>query len=97
MYFDAIECTVEEAERKAQENYKQMCKFDKELAQLWKRRNKYDDTDSQFQEIIEGIDEEIYITESIANKYDTWYDYWSMQAIWAKKRLEKQKKDKENG
>ena len=92
MYFEAIGCTVEEAERNAQKYYEQMCEFDKELTQLWKRRDKYDDTDSQFQKIIEEIDEEIYITESFANKCDDYYDYWSMQAIWAKKRLEKQKK-----
>ena len=86
MYFEPIECTVEEAERNAQEQFEQMCEFDKELVRLRKKRDMYDDTDIQDCEIIAEIDNEIYVTESCANKCDTYYDYWQTQARWARQR-----------
>lgn len=89
MLFEPIDCTVEEAERNAKEQYEQMCEFDSELQPLYTRLHELESIcDSQYYEEECQLKERIYRLEDCADKCDRYYDYWLKQAEWARAREE---------
>lgn len=89
MLFEPVDCTVEEAERNAKEQYEQMCKFDSELKPLYARLHELESIcDPQYEEEENKLRDSIYWLEESADERERYYDYWLKQAEWARAREE---------
>lgn len=86
MYIEPIECTVEEAEEQKQEALKEMQRCDSQIYKLRHILSEFDEYDPQNSDIVKGISNKIFYLSECANTSERRWDYWSLQAKWAKKR-----------
>lgn len=91
MYFEPIECTVEEAERLAQNAFEEMQEFDSQIYELQQKLSEIDEYDPQNRDIVKEISDEIFYLSECANTRERWWDYWAQQARWAQARWAKER------
>jgi hypothetical protein len=96
MYFEPIDCTVEEAEENKKRQIKMLERLLEELRSLYERQAELEgyDLDDYEQEELNIILEKIDSLECCAANREREIDYWDTQARWARKRAE-QNKEKE--
>lgn len=88
MYFEPIECTVEEAEENKKRQIKMLERFRQELRPLYERQDELEgsDLDDYEQSELNMILTEIDILESCVANREREIDYWDTQMNWAKER-----------
>lgn len=93
MYFEPIDCTVEEAEENKKRQIKMLEQMWQELRPLYKRQDELEgyDLDDYEQEELNIILEKIDSLECCAANREREIDYWDTQANWARKRAEQNK------
>ena len=90
MYFEPIECTVEEAEENKKRQIKMLEQVWEELRPLYKRRDQLEGytLDYYEQSELDIILSKIESLESCAVNREREIDYWDTQANWVRKRAE---------
>ena len=90
MYFEPIDCTVEEAEENKKRQIKMLEQLWQELRPLYERQDELEgyDLDDYEQSELNMILTEIESLESCAANREREIDYWDTQANWARKRKE---------
>lgn len=91
MYFEPIDCTVEEAEENKKRQIKILEQMRQELRPLYKRQAELEgyDLDDYEQEELNIILEKIDSLECCAANREREIDYWDTQANWARKEVSK--------
>lgn len=91
MYFEPIDCTVEEAEENKKRQIKMLEQMRQELRPLYKRQAELEgyDLDDYEQEELNIILEKIDSLECCAANREREIDYWDTQANWARKEVSK--------
>ena len=91
MYFEPIECTVEQAEENKKRQIKMLERLWEELRPLYERQDKLEgyDLDDYEQSELNIILTEIESLESCAANREREIDYWDTQAKWAREGQEK--------
>ena len=89
MYFEPIDCTVEEAEENKKRQIKMLEQIRQELRPLYKRQAELEgyDLDDYEQEELNIILEKIDSLECCAANREREIDYWDTQANWARKEV----------
>ena len=91
MYFEPIDCTVEEAEENKKRQIKMLEQMRQELRPLYNRQAELEgyDLDDYEQEELNIILEKIDSLECCAANREREIDYWDTQANWARKEVSK--------
>ena len=87
MYFEPIECTVEEAEENKKRQIKMLERLWEELQPLYERQDELEgyDLDDYEQSELNIILTEIESLESCAANREREIDYWDTQVNWGRK------------
>ena len=90
MYFEPIECTVEEAEENKKRQIKMLERLWEELRPLYERQDELEgyDLDDYEKSELNIILTEIESLESCAANREREIDYWDTQMNWARERAE---------
>lgn len=92
MYFEPIECTVEEAEENKKRQIKMLERLQEELRSLYERQDELEgyDLDDYEESELNMILIEIDSLESCVANREREIDYWDKQMNWARERAEQE-------